>query len=156
MNKALSIFLLSSAFATSLVLAQSSGTPPTPAEIAARRVEFLTNRLGLSTAQQQQATTIFTNSATAAATVRESLRTARQSLSDAVKSNGTAAIDQIATTIGGLDAQQTSIEAKADAAFYQILTADQKTKFDSGVGRGPGGFGGLGRPGARGFGGPGR
>src|ERR1700751_5009498 len=101
--KALRIFLLSSVVATSFALAQRSGTPPTPAEIAQRRVNFLTTQLGLSTAQQQQATTIFTSSATAAATVRDSMKTARQSLSDAVKSNSTSAIDQIATTIGGLD-----------------------------------------------------
>jgi hypothetical protein len=35
------------------------------------------------------------------------------------KPNNTASIDQIATTIGGLDAQ-TAIVSKADAAFNQI------------------------------------
>jgi len=145
MKKALSIFL----FATSVVLAQQSGSAPTPADMAQPRVQFLTRQLSLTDAQQQQATTIFTNSATAAATVRESLQTARQSLKDAVKANNTATIDQLASTIGGLDGQQTAIDAKADAAFYQILTADQKTKFDSAAGRGPG-FGPG--PGPRGFG----
>ena len=150
MKKILSALLLSSAFATSYLAAQPTRTPPTPADIAARRVQFLTERLGLSTAQAQQATTIFTASATSAATIRESLRTAHQSLSDAVKANNTSAIDQLASTIGGLDAQQTALDSKADAAFYQLLTADQKTKFDAGVGRGPGGFGQGSGP--RGFG----
>ena len=144
MKKILSALLLT----TSFLSAQTTRTPPAPADMAARRVQFLTARLGLSTDQQQQATTIFTAAATSAATIRDSMRTARQSLSDAVKANNTASIDQLASTIGGLDAQQTAIDSKADAAFYQILTADQKTKFDAGVGMGPGGFG----PGPRGFG----
>lgn len=94
-----------------------------------RRVSMLTTLLTLTTAQQQQATTIFTNAATADATVFSSMKTARQNLDTAIKNNDSASIDQLATTIGNLTAQLTSTQAKADAAFYQILTADQQTKY---------------------------
>jgi len=146
MKKVFSNFLLVSLLATTVTFAQSSGGAPSAADIAQRKVNFLTRLLTLTTVQQQQATTIFTNSATADATVRTNLQTAHQSLNDAVKSNNSAAIDQAAAAIGTLTAQLSSSDAKADAAFYQILTADQQTKFaqtrSQGPGRfGPGGFG---------------
>ena len=128
-------------------------TPPTPAEMVARRVTFLTSQLSLTASQQQQATTIFTAATTAATALRESSRTAHQALSDAVKANDTAAIDRTAATLGNLTTQQTSNDAKAEAAFYQILTPEQKTKYSEsrGVGRpggfGPDGFGPRGGPG---------
>lgn len=152
MKRTLTILLLNAAVATSLILAQGRGTPPTPAEMVARRVTFLTNQLSLTASQQQQATTIFTDAATAGTALRESLRTAHQTLSDAVKANDTATIDRSAATIGNLTSQQTSIDAKAQAAFYQILTPDQRTKLSEsrgpgGPGRGPEGFGPRGGPG---------
>src|SRR5882724_2108471 len=58
MKKVLFSFLFASLFATTLTLAQTSGTAPTPADIAQRRVDFLTRQLTLTTAQQQQALTI--------------------------------------------------------------------------------------------------
>jgi len=147
--KAPIVFLLSSLFMVHLATAQTTGTAPSTADLVERRVNGLTRLLSLTTAQQQQATTIFTNSATAEVSVRDSLRTAWQSLSDAIKTNATGVIDQVAATIGSLTSQQTSIEAKADAAFYLILTADQQTKLNESRGRGPGpggfGFDGLGR-----------
>jgi len=134
-------FVVISTCATSLLLAQRSGSPPSAADLVQRRVNFLTRELGLSSAQQQQATTIFTNAATNETTLRDSLRTAHQSLSDAIKSNNSAAIDQVSTQIGTLTAQLTSSEAKANAAFYQVLTPDQQSKFSQSPGPGLGGFG---------------
>ena len=68
--------------------------------------------------------------------------TARASLKDASKSNSTANIDSLSTQIGTLTGQLTAIQSKADAAFYALLTADQKTRYDAvGSGRGPGGGG---------------
>jgi Spy/CpxP family protein refolding chaperone len=49
-------------------------------------------------------------------------------LSSAIKTNDTAAIDQAAATIGNLTAQMISNHAKAQAAFFQILTPDQQAK----------------------------
>jgi Spy/CpxP family protein refolding chaperone len=92
-------------------------------------VKFLTTLLSLTATQQQQATTIFTNEATAETTVHDSMKTAHESLQNAVKANDTEAIDQTANTIGELTAQITSTHARAEAAFYQTLTADQQAKF---------------------------
>lgn len=95
------------------------------------RVSYLATLLSLTSAQQTQATTIFTNAYTSSQSVQTSLRTDRQSLSAAVKTNNTTMIDQISATIGTLQGQLTDIHAKAEAAFYAILTADQQTKYDS-------------------------
>jgi len=126
-----------------------NGTPPDPATMIARRVSFLTTLLSLTDAQASQATTIFTNAATAATTPRTSLSTAQQSMQDAVKSNNTQAIDQLSATIGTLTGQITSIQNKAEAAFYAILTTDQKAKLDQLDMHGLGpriGIGGFGAP----------
>lgn len=145
MKRLLFSFLFASALAT-LSFAQPSGSAPAPADMAQRRVNFLTRQLTLTTAQQQQALTIFTTSATADAAARATLKTAHQSLSDSVKTNNLAGIDQASATIGNLTAQVSSTDGKADAAFFQILTPDQQTKYNEsrmqGPGRfGPGGFG---------------
>ena len=126
MNKLFLSFLLTSTFVTSFVFAQRSGNPPSAADMVQRRVGFLTKELTLTATQQQQATTIFTNAATANMAVRDSLKTAHQSLTDAVKSNNSAGIDQAASTIGSLTAQMTAADSKAEAAFFQILTPDQR------------------------------
>ncbi len=124
--------------------------------MVARHVQRLTTLLGLTTAQQTQATTIFINAATASQSLRTSVHTNRQSLSDAIKKNDTASIDTLSTALGTLTGQLTSIQAKADAAFYAILTADQQAKYDElghggmGPGMGPmGGPGGFGPEGRR-------
>ena len=134
-------FLLIFTLAATAVFAQRPGGGPggfggrmgasasTPEEIGQRRVTFLTRQLTLTDAQQQQALTIFTNAARTASTTRDSLKTAQQALSTAVTRNDIAGIDQAANTIGNLTAQTTSAEAKANAAFYQILTPDQQGKF---------------------------
>lgn len=103
-------------------------SPPNPAQMAQHRLEFLTNSLALTSSQQQQAQTIFANAAQASQAVHENLRTAHETLQNAVKANDANAIDAVANTIGTLTAQLTSIEAKAQAAFFQILTTDQQAK----------------------------
>lgn len=126
--KTLSAFLLTAALSVAPGFAQSAGHQPNPAGRVQHRVEFLTTLLSLTPTQQEQATTIFTNAATADATVHSSLKTAHQGLGDAIKTNNTANIEQFATTIGNLTAQVVANQAKADAAFYQILTPEQQTK----------------------------
>jgi hypothetical protein len=69
-------------------------------------------------------------------------------MDEAVRTNNPASIDQLAITAGTLSGQLMAVQRKADAAFYQILTAEQKEKFDSmprGFGGGPGGM--MGGPG---------
>ena len=112
------------------------------------RVQHLTSMLSLTDEQKAKATTIFTEAQSASQTPRTSLQTTMESLDDAVKTNNTASIDQLSITAGTLSGQMMAIQRKADAAFYSILTAEQKEKYDSmprGFGGGPGGM--MGGPG---------
>jgi Spy/CpxP family protein refolding chaperone len=104
-----------------------------------RQVGHLTQTLGLSTAQQGQATTLFTAAQTANQAVMTSLHENRTSLAAAIKSNDSNAIATLSSQIGTLEGQLTANTAKADAAFYATLTPDQQAKYTPGLG---GGFGG--------------
>ncbi len=128
MKKTLTRLALAVALSLTVAFGQNSANFANAANRVQHRVNFLTTLLGLTASQQQQATTIFTNADSAETSVRSSMRTARQSLTTAVRNNDSATIDQVSTTIGNLTAQSTAIQAKADAAFYQILTPDQQTK----------------------------
>lgn len=149
MKKMITRFLLISAAGTSLLLAQGSGTPPsppTPATIAQHRVNALTARLGLNSTQQAQALGYFTTAATTDAGLQPQLKTARQSLKTAIEeANNSTNISTLTTEIGSLTAQIALADATAEAAFYQILTPAQQTAFSQGPG--------LGGPGGPGFGG---
>jgi Spy/CpxP family protein refolding chaperone len=150
MNNTLKL-ISAAALAAGFVLAQGpgGGTPPDPQTMIQRRVDMLANQLSLSDDQKAKAIAIFTNAFTASQSLQQSLQTNRQSLAAAVKNNDTAAIDTLAAAAGNLSGQLTAINSKSDAAFYAILTADQRAKLDQMPQRGPGGPGG---PGGRGFG----
>lgn len=152
----LATFLTTAALSTALVFAQPpggpGGPPPDPQTRIQNRVTFLTTLLTLTSDQQTQATTIFTNAYTAEQSASANAQTAHQALADAIKKNDTAAIDQVSASLGAISGQLTAINAKADAAFYAILTPDQQAKYDStphgGPGRGLGPMGSFGRAGA--------
>ena len=134
--------------AVPFVFGQKSHTPPTPAQQVANRVARLTALLTLTTAQQGEATTIFTTEQTAIASVSASMKTARTTLQADVEANNTAGISAQAGTIGSLTTQEVEATATANAAFYAILTPDQQTKyktFEGPGGNGRGGFGPRGR-----------
>lgn len=127
--------------------------PPDPAQMVQHRVDFLTQKLGLSSAQQQQATTIFTNASANRKSWHDQMRTAHQNLQAATQKNDSAGIEQASNAIGNLMAQETAAHAKTEAAFYQTLTPDQQTKYNAmhqhGWGKrgfGRHGFGGHGGP----------
>ena len=69
----------------------------------------------------------------------------RSTAEAAIKSNDTATIQSTATTLGQMTGEMRAAHALAQAQFYAILTADQKTKFGEleqehmmhGPGRGP-------------------
>lgn len=122
--------------ATTLLIAQPG--PPDPAQRVQHHVQFLTTMLNLTTAQQAQATTIFTNAEQGQSNTFQNMKAAHDALQTAVKNNDSAAIDQAATTIGNLTAQMTAAHAKAEAAFMQILNADQQAKFTQLRHHGPG------------------
>jgi Spy/CpxP family protein refolding chaperone len=123
-----------------------------PATIAQHQVERLTQALSLTSAQQTQATSIYTASVTANQSVMSNLRQAQTSLAAAIKSNDSNSIATLSAQIGTLEGQMTANTAKADAAFNAILTADQQTKFTPGGGFAGRGFGGPGGPRGRGRG----
>ncbi len=133
---------------TGLILSAQMERGHDPAQRIQHRVDHLTQELGLTSAQQQQATTIFTGAMASQKSIHDQMRAAHESLKAAVQKNDSAAIDQASSTIGSLTGQMTSAHAKAQAAFYQILTPDQQSKLkemdDHGHMRHPGGPGGPG------------
>jgi Spy/CpxP family protein refolding chaperone len=122
--------LLTVGLAASLLFAQKPDGPPDPAVHMQRHLQHLTNMLSLTPAQQQQATTIFNNAASGASSFHNDMKTAHQNLDTAIKNNDQNGITQAATTIGNLTTQMVAAHAKAQAAFYQILTPDQQAKLN--------------------------
>jgi Spy/CpxP family protein refolding chaperone len=137
--------MIALALTATLLLAQST-TPPTAEQRVERRVKFLTEQLSLSWAQQEQATTIFLAVAKVDHANRTGMKTAQETMRTAIKNNDSAAIDVAAKGISSLMAQGISTEAKAQAAFYQLLTPEQQANRAA---LGSPGFGGHGpgRPG---------
>lgn len=146
MKRTIATFVLTAAFGLSALVAQTSttGTAGGRGNSVQHRIEYLSTLLSLSSAQQQQATTIFTTAVTADASVHSSMSAARQTLKTAVQANDAAGIEQAATNIGNLTTQMTANQAKADAAFYQILTPAQQTKLNQFESQGHGRMGGAG------------
>jgi Spy/CpxP family protein refolding chaperone len=152
MKKAAIILLLATIFSAPTIFAQGPDGPG--GNGVQRHVAFLADKLSLTSAQQTQVTTILTSAEANGTTVRASMKAAHDSLNTAVQANDSAAMEQAATAIGNLTAQTTLARAKSDAAIYQLLTPDQRTKYaqmqsDMGRGgpRGRGGPGGAGDPG---------
>ena len=144
--KKLVTLVLASVIAVPL-FGQTPPRPPSSAERAQRQVKALTTLLNLTSTQQQQATTIYGNAAKAEQAVHQSEKDVQESLHNAIKNNDTAAIDEISSTLAQSMAQATSIKAKADAAFYQILSAEQQSKFSDLESQHLGGLDGPGGPG---------
>jgi hypothetical protein len=127
----------------------ANANPPDVATVVAREVSFLTSLLTLTAAQQTQATTIFTTALNSINTQQTTITTARTALATAVKANDNTAISTQSTAIGNAEGQIVALQARADAAFYALLAADQKTKLlaaDDDFGSELG-FGGLHLPG---------
>lgn len=107
------------------------------------RLDYLAGYLSLTDAQKTQAQAIFDAAETATETARGQLDSARTALTTAVKANASdAEIDRLSAAIGVIHGQVTAIQAKAQAKFYALLTAEQKTKYDArggGMGAGAGG-----------------
>src|SRR5579859_2630296 len=130
MKSSISKMFLFIAIAASMLAAQNQSRhqPLDPAAHIQEHVSFLTTVLSLTPAQQQQATTIFTNVANNQKALHDQMKAAHDALNTAIQKNDTAAIDQNAATIGNLTTQMISAHAKAHAAFNQTLTPEQQTK----------------------------
>jgi hypothetical protein len=100
--------------------------------------------LTLTTAQQTQATTIFTNAQTAISPLQTNIQGYWTSMQTAVKADATSTIDTLAGQIGTATGQIVDIQNKADAAFYAILTSAQQTTLNNAGGIGGHAFGGFG------------
>lgn len=109
------------------------------------QVDFLADYLSLTDAQKTAATGIFDTAKAAREALSTSITTARDNITAAVKRNAAEVeFDNLGKALGELQGKVAAIEAKADAKFYALLTAEQKTKYDnlrSRTGRGPGGAG---------------
>lgn len=108
----------------------------------------MTTILSLNSGQQTQVTKIYTDAQLASKSVNTNMRTARTSLNAAIKKNDIGAIELLSAQIGNYEAQMTSINSKAEAAFYATLTPEQQAKSDT-LHANRGGFGGPGRGGPR-------
>jgi Spy/CpxP family protein refolding chaperone len=118
-----------------------AGNAQTSADAIARRVEYLTALLTLTTNQATQASTLFTTAAATVTPIQANLETARTSLRAAVLANNTTQIDQLSTQIGTFTGQITAAQNRAEAAFYALLTPEQRTRYEALGNRGPGGRG---------------
>jgi len=162
MTKRLSAFAAVAAFSGALIYAQGpgfgrghGGTQVDPQQMASVRVDRMATLLSLTDSQKQQATSIFDASYKATEGQRTLLTQAQQALMAAAKAGQPASdIDKLAANVGSLIAGIRATGVKAFAAFWQILTPEQRTKLDQlcesgmcGAGSVRGGFG-------RGFGGP--
>jgi Spy/CpxP family protein refolding chaperone len=101
-------------------------TIPHSAHKQAKYISFLTTLLSLTPNQQTEAASIFAAADTSHAEAKASMKAARQNLGTAVKTNDSGSISRTVAAIGKLAAQQHSVGANANAAFYQILTAAQQ------------------------------
>ena len=95
-------------------------------------LDYLAGYLSLTDTQKAQAKTIFDAAETATATAHGVLTSAKDALKAAVKANrADSEFDRLAAAVGVVEGQLAGIRAKADAKFYALLTAEQKTKFDA-------------------------
>ena len=133
--------------------AGTPAAPPDPAQMianhmAANHVTQLTTLLELNSGQQGQATSIFKAEQSAVFGLMKRLLAANTALQTAVDNNDIAGITTHAYQIGSLTGQQVEAHAKADAAFYGILTPEQRAKYKQSKPVGPS-FEGPAAPGSR-------
>jgi Spy/CpxP family protein refolding chaperone len=102
-------------------------TMPKSATKQSKYLTFLTAYLSLTSSQSSQIAGIMSQAAATEQSIHQGLKTARQNLALAVKYNDTANISQAATAMGSLAAQRATAGANANAALYQVLTAEQQT-----------------------------
>jgi Spy/CpxP family protein refolding chaperone len=102
-----------------------------PAARLARRLVMLTKVLDLTEVQVASAKEIFADALAQDKTARAPLEGLHEQLKTAVRSNGTAAIDTIAASIGTVHGQVVAINAKARAKFILLLTPEQLAKLEA-------------------------
>ncbi|MBL8241225.1 MAG: Spy/CpxP family protein refolding chaperone [Bryobacterales bacterium] len=138
---------------TAAILLAAAGFAQRPAGLGApdpaQRYNFIAGYLNLTDSQKQQVKAIFSGSAEAREEGQGKMRSAREALYDAIKNNRSdLEIEQLAAVVGALHAQGEAGIAKQRKRLYNLLTDEQKLKFETlhqempgGGGRGP-----FGRP----------
>ena len=124
--------------------AQTQHTPPSPTQMAQHQVQRYSTLLSLNSSQVEQATSIFAAEATARSGSFASEKAAHQALEAAIKANDKETIQSTATKLGQLSGENAASHALAEAQFYALLDADQKTKYGE-LEKEHMGFGGPGR-----------
>jgi Spy/CpxP family protein refolding chaperone len=98
----------------------------------AQRLTRLATVLDLTDAQKTAAQTIFNNAKTQAEPLHTAQREAQQALHAAIVANKSdGEIDTLAARSGSLNGQAAAIHAKAQRAFLQLLTPQQREKLEA-------------------------
>ena len=101
---------------------------PHTASKQAKYISFLSAFLSLSPGQQAETADIFAAASTAAGQLKATAKTHKRSLGTAAAANDIGGISQSSLAIGKVASQRHTADARANAAFFQILTADQQEK----------------------------
>ena len=122
---------------------RGSLTPPTPAQMVERQVNFLTKFFSLTTSQVTAFTGFLTTEQTCLAANTANAKSAREGLVAAIKLNNPTNISTAIGTLSAVQAAQETCRATAAAAMYAGLTEPgQQAKVGNGLGPLLGGGGG--------------
>lgn len=122
---------------------ESSLTPPTPAQMVEREVNFLTKFFSLTPSQVADVTGFVTAEQKCLGGNSTNAQSARQSLVDAIKLNNPSNISAAISNLSALQAAQETCRATAAAAIYADLNQPgQQAKVGNGLGPLMGGGGG--------------
>src|ERR1700755_1111543 len=119
--------------AAGMALAQAPGTSTPPAHKAPFNHpmfghEQMMQALNLTTAQKQQADTIFGDARQKTEPIRQAMRQNREALHAAVMANNTSQIETLSSHQGELHGKALAIRSGAMAKFYAILTPEQRVQ----------------------------
>jgi len=120
--------------AAGLIVAQGPSAKRLPGSTGGRgfngHVEHLAQALNLTDSQKEQAQTIFRNARESSQPIQEELKRNRDRLTLAAKSASETDIQSLAIEQGRLLGQLVAIRTRASSKFYQILTPEQRIKYD--------------------------
>jgi periplasmic protein CpxP/Spy len=120
--------------AAGIIVAQGPSAKGLPGPTGGRglngHVEHLAQALNLTDSQKEQARTIFRNARESSQPIQEELKRNRDRLILAAKSASETDIQSLAIEQGRLLGQLVAIRTRASSKFYQILTPEQRVKYD--------------------------
>jgi len=113
-----------------LFAAQEVSQPAQPAVPQHRRGVRIAHSLDLTPAQTAQAKAEFQAVRQSAQPIRQQLKQVRSGMSQAVRVNDTAKIDQLSAQEAGLKGQISAMRHEGFAKLYSTLTPEQRAKAD--------------------------